>query len=65
MLPDDISSNDGVCLGGAVTEIAPPEEEVMAKPCFFVASCRRERRTRQVKMVCNTRSTLEVRGKWC
>jgi hypothetical protein len=54
---------DGKVTGAAVVENIPPEEEeVMTTPCFFVASCRRARRTRQVKMACNTRSTLKVRG---
>jgi hypothetical protein len=69
MLPGDtLSLNDGGPFSGrgsgaTVVENAPlEEEEVMTKPCFLVASCLRERRTRQVKMACNARSTLEIRG---
>jgi hypothetical protein len=67
---DTLSLSDGGPFGGkaigaVVVENIPLEkEEVMTKPCFLVASCRRERRTRQVKMECNTRSALKVRLGW-
>jgi hypothetical protein len=69
MLPDDtLSSNDampfgGKAIGAVVVENIPPEE-LITKPCFLVASCLRERRTRQVKVACKTRSTLNVRREW-
>jgi hypothetical protein len=47
---------------GVVSDVL---KDVKTQPRIFEASSRSERRTRQVKMVCNTRSMLEVRGGRC